>query len=330
MTDLMSENENQPASESRSATPQAASTAPAAAAAPSRTSRPEASADHRTEFVVACGSFTTMIALAAVYALARSGTNIMGWYANFILPAGAMLVGAVAASGYGVAAWGLGLKMSKKLIWSVVGQLALAYLIAQYEQFSRVVREGSGIGFFEWFDAMTRSFAWDNHGHPGEPFGIWGYAMRVLEVAGFVAGGALVPLVLKTKPYCDPCRSYLRTRSLGVTPAGVNVSVLGRYDKAEAQQAYQAAVERVNGFLEAVREGRRDQMRSFLDTHAPQRESRAAHKKSARMVLNLARCPRCADGFVSVIRMQGQGNNISQAEIARQPLSGERVQALFD
>ena len=326
----MSATESPPTREPQAPGPQAADVLATTSSAPSTTSRRDASTDHRTEFVVACGSFTTLLALAAVFALARSGTNVMGWYANYILPAGAILVGALAASGYGFAAWGLGLKMSRKLILSIIAELALAYLIAQYEQFTRSVPEGSGIGFFDWFDAMTRSFAWDNHGKPGEPFGLWGYGMRLLEIAGFVAGGALVPLLLKAKPYCDPCKSYLRTRSLGVTPAGSEVSLFGRYDKAEAQLAYDQAVGRVNLFLAALREGHRDELHRFLSTHAPKSESRAAHKRNARMVLNLSRCPRCADGFVNVVLVQGQGNHISQAEIARQPLSGEQVRALFD
>jgi hypothetical protein len=62
--------------------------------------------DHRANIVLAAGGFTTLAALAGVFALGRHGTNIMGWYANYVIPAGALLVGMACASGYAIAGGG--------------------------------------------------------------------------------------------------------------------------------------------------------------------------------------------------------------------------------
>jgi hypothetical protein len=52
-------------------------------------------------------------ALVGVYLLATNTKdfNIMGWYANYVLPIGALLVGLVASSGYGIASWITGQKI---------------------------------------------------------------------------------------------------------------------------------------------------------------------------------------------------------------------------
>jgi hypothetical protein len=161
-----------------------------------------------------------LAALAGVFALGHHGTNIMGWYANYIIPAGALLVGMACASGYAIAGWFTGLKMTRRLVWSIVGQLVLSYFIAEYEEYRQMVPDGS-IGFLAWFDLMTRAFSFAHHdGTPGSSFGLAGYLMRGLEIAGFIAGGVIVPLGLGAKPYCHECRCYMRTKPVGAFRGG--------------------------------------------------------------------------------------------------------------
>ena len=107
--------------------------------------------DHRSEIVTAAGAATTLLALAAVFALAHDGTERHGLVRELRHSGGALLVGALAASGYGIAAWFTGLKMTRRLILSVIGQLVLSYFIAQYEEYRHAV-PGGEIGFFAWFD----------------------------------------------------------------------------------------------------------------------------------------------------------------------------------
>src|SRR5882672_10034030 len=60
---------------------------------------PQAKSQSRPVWVLAIGLCTTVVALAGVYALDIKGdTNVMGWYLNYFIPVGALLVGLVASS----------------------------------------------------------------------------------------------------------------------------------------------------------------------------------------------------------------------------------------
>ena len=86
--------------------------------------------------VFVAGLATTVAALVGVHLLGRYGdTNIMGWYGNYILPAGALIVGVVAASGYGALSWWSGVKISKPMLWTILALQVVAYFGAQYIQF---------------------------------------------------------------------------------------------------------------------------------------------------------------------------------------------------
>lgn len=271
-------------------------------------------ADHRSESVLAAGGVTTLAALAGVFALAHHGENIMGWYANYVIPAGAILVGLLAASGYGVAAWLTGLKMTRRLMWSVVGQLAVSYLIAQYEEFR--LTNGNGLGFWAWFDAITRNFSFRTAGGgPGTPFGVLGYAMRALEVAGFVGGGLLVPLALRAKPYCDGCRTYKRTTTIAWVPGGLPGD--GGLDSVDAIFAAAEAGDR-NGFqLELAERG-------------PASAKRVTRRLATHVVVQLVRCPRCTGGSLLASCAERHGRNVHVTVLASRSLDGARVRALFD
>lgn len=262
--------------------------------------------DHRGQWVLLAGSGTTVLALGGVFLAAHHGENIMGWYANYIIPAGALLVGIVAASGYGVVAWLTGLKMTRKLVWTVAGELAVSYFIAQYGEYQQLFDGGSLGGFFTWFDRTTRGFAWkDSSGHLASPLGVLGYGLRALELAGFLAGGALVPLALKAKPYCDPCRTYKRTSIVAQFVAGdLQSDVAALFAAAAAGDAAACA----------ARCGK------------PSRFT----PKGVHARVSLVRCPRCADGALVAQRVTRRGNQYTFSAMGSLPLPPDKVKALFD
>jgi hypothetical protein len=232
----------------------------------------------------------------------------MGWYANYIIPAGALLVGLVAASGYGAVAWWTGLKMTRKLVWTVTIELAVSYFIAQFGEYQQLFDDTSLAGFFEWFDRSTRAFAWQDHsGHAGSPFGVLGYGMRALELAGFLGGGALVPLALRHKPYCDPCRTYKRTRLLTRFLAGdLEGDVAALFAAAERGDAAECTAQSNRG-------------------HKSWRAPRGIHARVDRV-----RCPRCADGALVAQRVTTRGNQVQMTLMRTLSLPPERMRALFD
>jgi hypothetical protein len=269
-------------------------------------------ADHRPEIVLASGVVTTALALAGVLALAHRGTNVMGWYANYVIPAGALVVGACAASGFAIGAWLTGLKMTRRLVVAVVALLAVSYFVAQYEEYRAT---GFDIGFWTWFDMMARAFAWKHkNGTIGEPFGAAGYLFRGLEIGGFVLGGMLVPLGLRNKPYCESCRTYRRSKLVSLVP----------------MFPQDAATDPLAEMYKTAHAGDRAAFERVVEENGSLRNKRKARTISPRIAVYRVRCPRCASGGLAATKLQRNGRQLTRSVLPEQPLDGDKMRALFD
>src|SRR6188768_690399 len=117
---------------------------------------PAPKSNDRFAGVLAFGALSTLLTLTAVYLISKYGDeNVMGWYVNYILPAGAILVGIAASTGYSAGAWWTGLRVRGNLLWSILCLQLAAYFIAQYVEF-RVngpffTEAGTPIGFWEYY-----------------------------------------------------------------------------------------------------------------------------------------------------------------------------------
>ena len=185
------------------------------------------------------GAITSALALLGVYLLENSSNdfNIMGWYANYVLPVGAMLVGLVASSGYGVASWFSGVKITRMLLGAVLVFQLVVYFAAQHIEFSHLQlahRDGRPCRFFRvlrFGGAFALHWRGDN-GQLGQPLGVWGYAFRLLEIVGFVGGSLIVPAVLLKHPYCQACQRYMRSKQLSLLAASVPAKKVKKADTA--------------------------------------------------------------------------------------------------
>ncbi|MGO9585000.1 MAG: hypothetical protein ACLP2Y_02170 [Limisphaerales bacterium] len=284
--------------------------------------------------VLISGLATTALALVGVYVLdAKTDFHIMGWYANYILPVGAILVGVVASSGYGLASWFSGIKINRSLLWMVLVLQLAAYFAAQYIEFKGRhlihLRDGTTVGFIEYFDAMARSFAWkQDNGSPGTPLGVWGYAFRGLEILGFAAGGLIVPLVLRKKPYCQACQRYMRTRQLGLAPASVPAKKVKKSDaaglaayEAEQQQAFDCGKQTIESLQQHAAGAKTADFQKMLAELKPGRKQTA--KLSKRFSLQLVHCNRCYAGQFVVKQLLGQGKQLKQTDFSSTELHSE-------
>ncbi len=265
--------------------------------------------DHRREIVMAAGTATTVAVLAGVYALAHHGTFVMLWYVNFIIPAGALLAGMAAGSGFAVAGWFTGLKMTPRMMWSVAAQLVVSYFIAEYEEYRQLDPAGT-LGFWAWFDLSTRSIQWGS----GGTVDALGYGLRALEIAGFVGGGLIVPLSLSGKPYCERCRAYRRRAEVAVLRGG------WEGDGAE---------DGVRAIFEATAAGRTE-FDAAVRRFGPLADKAAVDRLGVKTWIHLVRCPRCADSTLEGTCYDGFGKHQRRTPIARKVLPGETVRALFD
>lgn len=272
--------------------------------------------------VLGAGLATTALALLGVWA-SGDDFNIMGWYGYYIIPAGALLVGLAAGSGYGIASWLTGVRISRNLLLAVLLLQVAAYLTAQYIQFRHMVATygGENMGFFEYFDLATRSFAFKSKdGSPGDALGGWGYVFRLLEIAGFAFGGMIAPLILRAKPYCETCQIYMRTNNMGLLPAGITPQKIKKKDaegQARFKQEHEAAWEKGMMNLEELRraatEGKTSRFNEILETYRSNQKEIA--KLTTRISVSLSSCPSCHTGMLNATQLSGHGDKIVREDL---------------
>lgn len=282
--------------------------------------------------VLGGGLITGALALLGVWALNRASDdfNIMGWYANYVIPVGAILVGLVAGLGYGIAAWWMDRRVGNLMIGAIVLLQLGVYVMAQYIEYRQLnphYEDGSPVGFWFYFDFMTRAFAFkEKHGDGfGEPMGTWGYAFRALEMAGFAFGGLIAPLILRALPYCHTCGVYMKSRELGVLPGGLRPRKFKKTED-EARAAFERDEARImEESLKAVEVlgqiAAQGEIESLVAHMAPYQAHRKENEKlSCRLHVNLNECRMCGNGALNVTAHRGHGNQITQVPVGVFPL----------
>lgn len=281
------------------------------------------------------GLITTTLTMLGVYYLQMyADTHIMGWYANFVIPAGAILVGLAAGSGYGIASWLSGTKIGSVLMLTVLMLQVASYFSAQYFEYRYRFPQAPASFFPQYFDAVTRNWAWvDDNGQPGQPFGAWGYGMRALEITGFSLGGLVAPLILMAAPYCHQCGVYMKSKELGLLPGGIEPRKIKKKEteaqaqyETEIRDAMQAGAGIVGQMFEQVAAGDPQGVARILDEHKPNKKE--INKSTSRYSTKLEHCPRCGEGQLVVSLVAGQGENMSTEEFARCPVDANVADAL--
>lgn len=290
--------------------------------------------------VILSGLATTALALLGVYILdvTAEDFHIMGWHADYVLPVGAIIVGVIASSGYGLASWSSGVKITKALLWIVLGLQFAAYVGAQYIEFKNLHlvhrADHSRVGFLEYYDAMARSFAWkEDNGKVGNTLGGWGYLFCGLEVVGFAAGGLIVPGLLRKAPYCAECQRYMKTKSLAYIPASVPAKKVKKSDAAgqaayaaEQQKALEDGKQTVDAIQQLATSNNTADFQRKIEELKPGRNQ--ASRLPRRLVLQLVHCKSCHGGSLVVKMLTGQGKQLRQSELSRSNQNSEFVRAI--
>jgi hypothetical protein len=298
-------------------------------------------------FVIQSGIVTSALALAGVYWLNKNASDfhIMGWYANYVIPAGAILVGLVAGSGYGIASWTTGVRIGKGLLWTVVLLQTLAYIGAEFVEYRDVMAQikqpamfnaqpQNLPSFLEYYDFKARSFAWkkkDGNGI-GEALGGWGYFFVLLGAAGFILGGLIAPAILFAVPYCESCQRYMKRKMLGVLPASVAVKKVSKKDPA-AQAAHAAEQDEAGARAEAA-VGRLREAIASGDIEVFTREISTAgsvkdnNKLPRRVEVSLAWCKSCEGGRITVTLVNGAGEQTTKQILGEGVVPPEFVGAI--
>lgn len=286
--------------------------------------------------VLVAGLVTGILALAGAWFLYEATEfNLMGWYFWFVLPAGAIITGLVAGSGYGIASWKTGTKISKGLLWAVVGLQVVCYFGMQVMEYRQVVAlfEIEDLSFLAYFDEATRSWAFITDGETGAAMGAWGYAFRLLEIGGFVFGGLVAPLVMRAAPFCEACQVFMKRKQVGLVPAGVEPRKVGKKDvagqeafAAEAEAAWNGGIDVLEGLCDAAMAGDADRFHALMSPYAG--DQKAIDKLTARIRVMAEVCPQCHQGAVVSESLVGQGENLQTTAMTRTPIGPQLARTL--
>lgn len=260
--------------------------------------------------IVLAGITTSAITLFFVNYLAsiENGIYLMGYYFSYVLPIGALGVGLLAGSGYGLASFLKGFRISVITLCLILLLQITVYFLFKYLEFNNLnwnIEEATIKDFLHYFDTQARSFTWekDISGSKGKPLGLLGYGVTFLEILGF-AFGALIPLlILYFLPYCEHCRIYMTTTILCFIPAGKMPKIIKPKDKAE-NEAYvleqTAEFEKGNKKLEEIKNliSLNDGPSLISEIEKLAKEKENAFKLTKIIKLELITCKRCENGHM--------------------------------
>jgi hypothetical protein len=282
--------------------------------------------------VLAAGGASTIVALVAVYLLEQVGFNAMGLYADFVLPIGAICVGLVASSGFALASWRSGTRLSGGLLVAVLAMLVCTYFLARYLEFrllypgGALLADGTPVGFWSYFDVVTRSIAFSSRGgKPGDGLGLLGYGVRALEIAGFAGGGVLIPVALRKLPYCEGCGLYMRTSKLASLTTDLAKKLIGD-GSPERQEQRRALAEQAQQGMDALFAAAAlggEQLRDAAARHAPKR---SAFLPPSWVEVSLVHCRACRAGRLEAAAVVRKGNNVVRAALRSAALSPATVE----
>jgi hypothetical protein len=256
--------------------------------------------------VYLCGLTTSILALGVVELLNKNGTNVMGWYANGIIPAGALLVGIGSGLGYAVASRGLQVKLGRAFIVGMVVTAFVDYWAAQYVTYLNLLEQhhvaAEQYPFTQYVRDMCEkmSFVSSSSKKPGSDLGIFGYFFKLLEMAGYVLGATLPSLFVSTMPYCKACQQYLRQHRTGFFSSPTMWRDVKRLAKKERGPALQSAIDPL-----LDRAGQLCQemaATSLKDTEAVLAglDAKAVSDTAAHIKITLLKCPTCEAHVVRV------------------------------
>lgn len=295
---------------------------------------------HPGIIVLAAGLATSVLTLIIIYFVGKWSDgefDLMNLYHAKILPTGAIIVGIAAGSGYGLLSWLTGAKISRLFLFLVVALQLCVYFGAQYIEYLQVMQQfkpEEQIPFWHYFDAITRSFCWVEHGKHSEPLGLWGYGLRVLQATGFSFGGLIAPLALMSQPYCEKCQRYMTKVHQCLIPASVKPRKFKKADeagKAQFETEAKTAEDNANALLEELKTIATKQdaaaFTTFRDKCKP--DEKETRKLPVRIKILLETCRSCRHGNIKVSSLAGAGDKIKETQLSSYPVNDDFVREVI-
>lgn len=192
--------------------------------------------------------FTTFAGIVAAISVVAINVGLERWLDLdllgltfwFVLPGGALFGGFGAASGYYAAARATQTLPSRRMLFEMLAIGFSTWLLMHWVEYATIsltdgsmVRDQVPFWYYlrlrtEHMQLMIQNQGGQTIDKTGE-LGMLGYAHELLQIVGFLVGGFIMWLALKSREACTPCSRYARTtRLLQRAPSAVFDDVLGR------------------------------------------------------------------------------------------------------
>ncbi|HET6553417.1 MAG TPA: hypothetical protein VFG49_07770, partial [Dyella sp.] len=172
----------------------------------------------RSLVVTLCGVFTSVVTAVATAYLSRAlGTDLFSWSIWVVIPVGAIGIGFAAASGYYFASLWLHQRPTWLLLLQMVVVAGFTQLLIYYLGYV-TLDLGNGqhapdvVSFQRYLDLTLTT----EHLRVGRAMvdtgevGSFGYWLAVIQFVGFLLGGLILWAILRGRPSCRECDTYLR------------------------------------------------------------------------------------------------------------------------
>lgn len=165
------------------------------------------------------GILSFALTVVAVVVIERlTGFNLFTLSFWLVVPAGALITGAAAASGYYFGSLFFHTKPAWFLLVQMVIVAAAAQIAIYYGEYATMVlddgrKASSLISFPDYLDLyLSKMHIRVGRGlHDAGEVGSFGYWLAAIQFVGFLVGGVAVFIFLRIYPTCQSCGRYLRT-----------------------------------------------------------------------------------------------------------------------
>ena len=186
--------------------------------------------------IAACGLITSILTAVGIVAIDNlTGFDLFTLSIWVVVPVGAVLTGAAAASGYYFGSLYFHQRANWLLFLQMIVIAGLTQLLIYYIQYTTLVlddgiKASDVVPFAQYLDlSLTKAHYHFGRGNQdmGEA-GEFGYWMAIIQFVGFLLGGICIFGFLLSRPVCSKCNKYLRVLVKCVKQFS-NIESLGLY-----------------------------------------------------------------------------------------------------
>jgi hypothetical protein len=271
----------------------------------------------RTMLVMLCGLATSLLtAFALAFIELRTEVALYTFSVWIIIPVGALISGAIAASGYWAGARFLSIRPNRSMLAGVVVISFLTWLTTQWLVWFMLEIDGTRlrdiISFLPFIMIFIESTSLSIEGMETGELGRLGYLYTLLQVIGFSTGGWSVYWWLRRTPWCEDCSVYMSEQ-----PAVLRSAAQGEPIELHVKQ-----------ILELLST---EKYREAVKTHLAFGQPFIGGQE-LQTSLQLASCPRCKSTLLhyAVEAKDDQGKYQIMSETEVEVRSSDNLQAVVD